>query len=177
MAKKNDNDIISVIDDDFEERPRKKGKAPADDGPDYTDYKNERGTGVRHYSAKDNANGGDAVRFFGDGETEERRPSLDGYSAHRYEENSLSGLYSDSGKTVCMVMRVISCVLFLIAPVSFVGDMLAIFGADGDVASAGAMISSVIDSLIGAIMYVIAGFLVIALIKILQNLMALQKKR
>lgn len=177
MPKKNDNDIISVIDDDFEERPKKRGKAPADDGPDYSDYKSESDTGVCHYSAKDNSNGGDAVRFFSDGEREERRPSPDGYSSHRYEESSLSGLYSDSGKTVCMVMRVISCVLFLIAPVSFVGDMLAIFDAEGGVASSGAMIASVIDSLIGAIMYVIAGFLVIALIKILQNLMALQKKR
>ena len=38
------------------------------------------------------------------------------------------------------------------------------------------MISGVISAFVASILLVIAGFLVIALIKILQNLMALQKK-
>ena len=74
-----------------------------------------------------------------------------------------------------MVMRVISCVLFLVSPIYFIGKLFALFGGY-EFPSSGEMISGVISAFVASILLVIAGFLVIALIKILQNLMALQKK-
>ncbi len=179
MAKKFDDDIISVIDDEeIEQKPKKRKKSAY--APPADNFKSEKSTGVKHYEAKDEKKVAkkerEEVHFYTDGEEKSRRPSLDGYEEREYEESALGNLYSDSGKTVCMVMRVISCLLFIIAPISFIGDMLALFGGN-EVPASGTMISAIILSLISAIMFVVFGFLVIALIKILQNLMALQKKK
>lgn len=179
MAKKNDNDILSIVsDEDFDTKPRKKA-APAAEAPSDDRFRSESGTGVKHYATQSApipaAPVASHVTFYS--ETDEKeRPSLDGYETKHYEEASLSNLYSDSGKTICMVMRVISCVLFIIAPFSFIGEMFALFGTSEPLESS-VMISSVISSLVSAILLVIFGFLAIALIKILQNLMALQKKK
>lgn len=84
-------------------------------------------------------------------------------------------LFSDSGKAICSVMRVITYLLFAIAPFSFIKSILDVLSYE----EAGAidMVSGIIGGIISAAVYIIAGFLVIALIKILQNLMAMPKKK
>ncbi len=152
-------------------------------------FRSEESTGVKHFSARENAfspvgtsaerdvsfSGESSVKFYNESGKAER-PSLDGYEGANYDESSLSNLYSDSGKTVCMVMRVVSTLLFILAPLNFIGRMFAIFGG-AEAPTPNAMISSFISALISSILFVIGAFLVVALIKILQNLMALQKKK
>lgn len=179
MAKKLDDDIISIVGDKIEDKKPKKRKKSAFERPSDDSYKSEKSTGVKHYEAKiaetkKAKKEREEVRFYNDGEKAEK-PSLKGYEEKPYEEGSLSNLYSDSGKTICMVMRVISCLLFLISPIYFIGKMFALFGGF-EFPSSGEMISGVISAFVASILLVIAGFIVIALIKILQNLMALQKK-
>lgn len=179
MAKNNDKDVLTIINDEPEEaKPRKKVKFSTDK-PSFDSFRSEENTGVKHFSsaqASETVPGKEGeVRFFSENE-QKSRPSLEGYQSKQYEENSLGGLYSDSGKTVCMVLRLVSYLLFLLAPVSFIGDMFAIFGGSEQLDS-GVMISSVISSLVSSVLLVIGGFLVIAVIKILQNLMALKKKK
>ena len=179
MAKSNDNDILTIIDDEPEEaKPRKRAKA-AQDEPSSDSFRSEKDTGVRHFASAQTADAVPGregeVRFFSESE-QKSRPSLEGYQSKQYEENSLGGLYSDSGKTVCMVLRLVSYLLFLLAPISVIGDMFAVFGSSEPLDS-GVMISSVISSLVSAVLLVVGGFLVIAVIKILQNLMALKKKK
>ncbi len=179
MAKKIDDDILSMIgDEDAEKKPKKRKKTgfekPSDDG-----YKSEKSIGVKHYEAKSvsaetEKTERQQVHFYSESDGD-KRPSLEGYEEKPYEEGSLSNLYSDSGKTICMVMRVLSNLLFLISPISFVGDMFALFGGS-EIPSSGVMISGIISSFVSSVLLVAAGFLVIALIKILQNLMALHKK-
>lgn len=87
------------------------------------------------------------------------------------------GMYSDSGRTVTMAMRVISYLFYLCAPLYFVGKIFEIIGTDAKQITTGFAVSTVVDGVIGAVLLASAGVLVVALIKILQNLMALQKKK
>jgi hypothetical protein len=103
--------------------------------------------------------------------TADRRPTLS-YSQQAVQP----GLYSDSGRTVCMAMRLISYVLFGCAPVYFICKVFELFSADAGSLNSGIVISTLVISLIFSLLFVIGGILVIALIKILQNLMAMPKK-
>ena len=184
---KNNNDIITLVAE--EEAPKKKVKKKVDEAPaapNYNDYRGNGDTGVKHFEAKaSNENSAfsprnvtesdENINFYNEG-NDQKRPPIADYDSAVLEETSLANLYSDSGKTICMVMRVISTVLFLISPINFIGAMFSLFGSNQPLTS-GQMISGVISALITAILFVVGGFLVIALIKILQNLMALQKKK
>ncbi len=104
------------------------------------------------------------------------RPEI-GYTMTARDEDVTGGLYSDSGRTVTMAMRLISYLMFFCGPLYFVGKIFSIIGVEADEITMGLAVSSVIDGIIGCIVFIGAGFIVIALIKILQNLMALQKKK
>lgn len=186
MAKNND-DIITLVTE--EEAPKKRAKKKAVEqptAPNNDDFRGNGDTGVKHFEAK----GGDennpfsprnvtesdsGINFYSE-DSGDKRPPIADYESDVLEESSLANLYSDSGKTICMVMRVISTLLFFISPIYFIGAMFNLFGSNTPLTS-GQMISGVIEALITTILFVIGGFLVIALIKILQNLMALQKKK
>ena len=185
MAKNND-DIITLVTEEAPKKRLKKKVAEAPSAPNNDDFRGNGDTGVKHFEAK----GGDentafsprnvtesdsGINFYSE-DSGEKRPPIADYDSAVLEESSLANLYSDSGKTICMVMRVISTLLFFISPIYFIGAMFALFGTNTPLTS-GQMISGVIEGLITAILFVIGGFLVIALIKILQNLMALQKKK
>ncbi len=180
MAKKLDDDILSMVSDEAEEEKKpKKRKKSAYERPSDDSFKSDRSTGVKHYEAKitvtkkEKKDRGE-VKFYNEGERSDK-PSLNGYEEKPYEEGSLSNLYSDSGKTICMVMRVLSCLLFLVSPIYFIGKMFSVFGGP-EFPSSSDMISGVVSALVITVLLVVAGFVIIALIKILQNLMALQKK-
>lgn len=186
MAKNND-DIITLVTE--EEAPKKRVKKKVDENPAAPNNDAFRGngdTGVKHFEAKGEnettpfsprnvTESDNGINFYSE-ESGDRRPPIADYESAVLEESSLANLYSDSGKTICMVMRVISTLLFLISPIYFIGAMFELFGTNTPLTS-GQMISGVIGALITTILFVIGGFLVIALIKILQNLMALQKKK
>jgi len=87
------------------------------------------------------------------------------------------GMYSDSGRTVTMAMRVISYLMYICSPLYFVGKIFEIIGTDAKQITTGFAVSTVVDGVIGAVLLAAGGVLVVALIKILQNLMALQKKK
>ena len=87
------------------------------------------------------------------------------------------GMYSDSGRTVTMAMRIVSYLFYLCSPLYFVGKIFEIIGTDAKNITTGFAVSTVINGIIGAVLLASAGILVVALIKILQNLMALQKKK
>ena len=87
------------------------------------------------------------------------------------------GMYSDSGRTVTMAMRIVSYLLYLCGPIYFVGKIFEIIGTDSEQLSTGLAVSTAIEGVVGAVLLVSGGILVVALIKILQNLMALQKKK
>lgn len=87
------------------------------------------------------------------------------------------GMYSDSGRTVTMAMRVVSYLLYICSPLYFVGKIFEIIGTDAKEITTGFAVSTVVEGIIGAILLACGGVLVVALIKILQNLMALQKKK
>lgn len=106
----------------------------------------------------------------------DNRPEI-GYSSVGRDEDVTGGLYSDSGRTVTMAMRLISYLMFLCGPLYFVGKIFGLIGIEAEDITTGLAVSTVIDGIIGCILLVGAGFIVIALIKILQNLMALQKKK
>ncbi len=104
------------------------------------------------------------------------RPEI-GYSMVGRDEDVTGGLYSDSGRTVTMAMRLVSYLMFFCGPLYFIGKIFGLIGIEADEITTGLAVSTVIDGVIGCILLVGAGFIVIALIKILQNLMALQKKK
>lgn len=104
------------------------------------------------------------------------RPEI-GYTMTARDEDVTGGLYSDSGRTVTMVMRLISYLMFICGPLYFVGRVFALIGTQTDEITMGLAVSTVIDGVIGCVLLASAGFIIIALIKILQNLMALQKKK
>ena len=87
------------------------------------------------------------------------------------------GMYSDSGRTVTMAMRVVSYLMYICSPLYFVGKIFEIIGTDAKQITTGFAVSTVVDGIIGAVLLAAGGVLVVALIKILQNLMALQKKK
>ena len=186
MAKNNDDIITLVTEEEAPKKRVKKKVAEAPAAPNNNDFRGNSDTGVKHFEAKvSNENpafsprnvteSDENINFYSEG-NDQKRPPIADYDSAVLEETSLANLYSDSGKTICMVMRVISTVLFLISPINFIGAMFSLFGSNQPLTS-GQMISGVISALITAILFVVGGFLVIALIKILQNLMALQKKK
>ncbi len=87
------------------------------------------------------------------------------------------GMYSDSGRTVTMAMRIVSYLFYICSPLYFVGKIFEIIGTDAKNITTGFAVSTVVSGVIGAVLLASAGILVVALIKILQNLMALQKKK
>ncbi len=87
------------------------------------------------------------------------------------------GMYSDSGRTVTMAMRIISYLLYICAPIYFIGKIFLLIGTDSKQLTTGFAVSTVADGIVGAVLLAGGGILVVALIKILQNLMALQKKK
>lgn len=186
MAKNNDDIITLVTEEEVPKKRVRKSTVEQPTVPNNDAFRGNGDTGVKHFQAK----GGDentafspqnvtesdnSINFYSE-DSGEKRPTIADYESAVLEESSLANLYSDSGKTICMVMRVISTLLFFISPIYFIGAMFALFGSNTPLTS-GQMISGVIEGLITAILFVIGGFLVIALIKILQNLMALQKKK
>ena len=104
------------------------------------------------------------------------RPEV-GYSSAMRDEDVTGGLYSDSGRTVTMAMRLISYLFYICGPLFFIGKIFKLIGMEADEITTGIAVSTVIEGVIGCVLLVSAGFLVVALIKILQNLMALQKKK
>ncbi len=117
----------------------------------------------------------DSVREVGT-RAADTRPEI-GYTMSTRDEDVTGGLYSDSGRTVTMAMRLLSYILFICGPLYFVGKVFGLIGLEADEITTGLAVSTVIDGVIGCVLLVGAGFIVIALIKILQNLMALQKKK
>ena len=89
---------------------------------------------------------------------------------------AMSNLYSDNGRTVCMVLKFVSYVLFVLAPVAFLRSLLSMMTVTSYGVSGAQVFSYILDGLIAAAGYVVAGFLVIAVIKILQNLIAISRK-
>lgn len=186
MAKNNDDIITLVTEEEAPKKRVKKKVAETPAAPNNDAFRGNSNTGVKHFEAKGgdensafspkNATENDSSINFYSEDDGDKRPPITDYTSVSAEETSLSELYSDSGKTVCMVMRVISTVLFMLSPLYFIGQLFALFGSNQPLTS-GQMISGVISALVTAILFVIGGFLVIALIKILQNLMALQKKK
>ncbi len=87
------------------------------------------------------------------------------------------GMYSDSGRTVTMAMRIISYLLYICAPIYFIGKLFLLIGTDSKEITTGFAVSTIADGIVGAVLLAGGGILVVALIKILQNLMALQKKK
>lgn len=89
------------------------------------------------------------------------------------------GLYTDSGRTVCIALRVISYLLFAMSPVSFIAQILSIFNKTYayQTVSVQSMLAAVMWAVVYAVCFVAAGLMVVAVIKILQNLMALPKKK
>ncbi len=108
--------------------------------------------------------------------TADARPEI-GYTMTARDEDVTGGLYSDSGRTVTMAMRLISYLMFFCGPLFFVGKVFELIGIEADEITMGLAVSSIIEGVIGCIVFIGAGFIIIALIKILQNLMALQKKK
>ncbi len=104
------------------------------------------------------------------------RPEI-GYTMTSRDEDVTGGLYSDSGRTVTMAMRLISYLMFFCGPLFFIGRIFSLIGMNAEDITTGLAVATVIDGIIGCILLVASGFIVIALIKILQNLMALQKKK
>ena len=93
------------------------------------------------------------------------------------EGDITGGMYSDSGRTVTMAMRLVSYLLYICGPLYFVGKVFVLIGTDAEQLTTGFAVSTMIDAVIGTVLLVSAGILVVGLIKILQNLMALQKKK
>ncbi len=176
------------------EKPQKKKKkskeveAETVPAPDTSMWKSsgEQVGSVEHFAAKDipakpadsvekPAETTDGVRSVGT-HAVDTRPEI-GYSMASRDEDVTGGLYSDSGRTVTMAMRLISYLMFFCGPLYFVGKVFGLIGLEADEITTGLAVSTVIDGVIGCIVFIGAGFVVIALIKILQNLMALQKKK
>lgn len=126
---------------------------------------------------EDEANGSataENVREIGSA-TADTRPPI---SYDLVDEGEITGgMYSDSGRTVTMAMRIVSYLMYICSPLYFVGKIFEIIGTDSKQITTGFAVSTVVDGIIGAVLLAAGGILVVALIKILQNLMALQKKK
>lgn len=78
MAKKLDDDIISMVGDEIEEKKPKKRKKSAYERPSDDSFKSEGSTGVKHYEAKitetkKEKKEREEVRFYTDGERPKSR--------------------------------------------------------------------------------------------------------
>lgn len=122
-------------------------------------------------------NSGSAVREVG-ASAKDSRPVIEMSAPLGVDEGEITGgMYSDSGRTVTMAMRLVSYLLYICGPLYFVGKIFVLVGTEADKLTTGLIASTVIDGVIGAVLLISAGILVVGLIKILQNLMALQKKK
>lgn len=183
---------ISAVSNTIEKPEKKKKKSKEDEAEvvpsaDTSMWKSESvgASSVEHFEPR-NADAAQAVPTTETNHTEnvrevgtravDSRPEI-GYSMATRDEDVTGGLYSDSGRTVTMAMRLISYLMFFCGPLYFIGKIFTLIGIDEDELTTGVAVSTVIDGVIGCILLVSAGFIVIALIKILQNLMALQKKK
>ncbi len=126
--------------------------------------------------AEDKSNEPMAVREVGASKTD-NRPVIEMSTSLVDEGDITGGMYSDSGRTVTMAMRLVSYLLYICGPLYFVGKIFDLVGTEAEQMSTGFIASTIIDGVIGTIVFISCGILVVGLIKILQNLMALQKKK